>query len=104
MSGALFATERAVAIETASFGLSRVSGTRLEVPVRAGETTRSAVRVWNKTDGEITVDLRVQAATARSEDDVRLGGDPEPPTWVRLSAVSVVLAPQAQRDVTFQVD
>jgi hypothetical protein len=104
--GLLFATwwpaQSASAIETSSFGLGPAgpsSRTALHEDVRPGHHTDDAVRVWNKTDKPVVVNLAVQGATIDKAGQVSLGGNAGAARWVRLSTAKVTLAPHASVEV-----
>ncbi len=96
------------AIETTSFGIEPVDrdpskGAGVPVDLRAGETTEVALRVWNKTDADLTLQLRAAAATVEESGTPRLGGDPAPAEWIRLRDTTIVLRPGERRVVTVDV-
>lgn len=95
------------AIETATFGLDvveRSDDSRLHVPVRAGETTTGQLRVWNKSQAPLTLQVRVVPAQMDDAGTVSLGGDGEGVAWVSVDPDRVELAPSAERVVTVRVE
>jgi hypothetical protein len=94
------------AIETSSYGLDVVQRTddgRLHVAVKAGETTTGQVRVWNKEQQPITLQLSVAPAQVDKGGTVSLGGDGEGVDWVTLSPARVELAAGADQVVAVRV-
>lgn len=77
-------TAPAAAIQTSEFGIESAEGKRLEVEVRAGRTSSTSVRVWNRTDGPIELTLDLSPATVESDGTAGLEGDPEPLSWAEL--------------------
>ena len=95
------------AIETATFGLDvveRSDDSRLHVPVRAGETTTGRLRVWNKSQAPLTLQVGVVPAQVDEAGTVSLGGDGEGVGWVSVDPDRVELAPAAEQVVTVRVE
>lgn len=95
------------AIETEAFGIEPaepVSGSRLPVEVRAGETTSTAVALRNKTGDELTLVLRAAPAHVGPDGTPVLGGDPAPAEWVRIEHDVVRLEAGARQVVTIDVE
>lgn len=97
------------AIETTTFGIEPLDrdvsqGAGVPVDLRAGETTEVALRVWNKTDADLTLQLRAAAATLDPSGTPRLGGDAAPTGWIQLSEPLVTLGPGERRVVGVDVD
>lgn len=101
------ATTAASAIETATFGIDaangRTQGGKLEVALRAGRTTEGSVRVWNKTDTPITLQLSVAPVQVDAAGAPSLGGDPTPTTWVDIDGDTVALDSREEKVVRFEV-
>lgn len=97
----------AQAIETETFGIEPVeretAGTGVPVDLYPGETTDVALRVWNKTDGPLALELRAAPATLDAAGTPRLGGDPEPVGWIRVRDAVVTLGAGERRVVTVDV-
>jgi hypothetical protein len=94
------------AIETTSFGLDVAEPTddgRLHLELRAGETTTGAVKVWNKTDAPIALQLTVVAAQIAEDGTVSLGGDDAAVGWVDLEPARVELPAGGERLVAVEV-
>jgi hypothetical protein len=95
------------AIETTSYGLDVVERTpdgRLHLELEAGKRTTGQVRVWNKQQQPLTLQLSVAPARIGKDGTVSLGGDGEGVDWVTLSPSRVELAPGADRVVEVRVD
>lgn len=96
----------AAAIETTTFGLDVVDPTadgRLHIPIKAGETSSGQLRLFNKTDGPLTIALSVSPAQVDGEGSASLGGDATAVAWVELSEVQVALAPREERTIDVRV-
>lgn len=97
------------AIETEVFGIEPArrdadAGTGVPVDLRAGEATEVALRIWNKTDGPLALELRAAPATLDAAGTPRLGGDPEPAGWIAVRDAVVTLGPGERRVVTVDVE
>jgi hypothetical protein len=94
------------AIETASYGLDVATtskDSRLHIDVRAGETTTGRVRVWNKSQQPLTLQLTVAPAQVTDGGAVALGGDGDGVDWVSLVPSQANLAPGAEQIVEVRV-
>lgn len=98
------------AIETKDLGLEPVrageQGGRqsLRVAITPGSKTKDAVRVWNKTDRPLTVELRATAAKTDADGSVALGGDAEAASWIDVADERLTLPPRGERVVRITVD
>lgn len=99
------------AIETSEFGIEAQSPVadaegrpRFVAEVRPGRTTSVGVRVWNKSDSAVTVELGVVPATVDPNGAASLEGDPEPVSWLSLAEEEVRLAPGEDRTVDVIVE
>ena len=95
------------AIETTSFGLDVAKPTpdgRLHLELRAGTSTSGQVKVWNKTDAPLTLQLSVAPAQVADDGTVSLGGDDDVVDWVDLETDRVELAAGQERLVEVEVD
>ncbi|HEX2849132.1 MAG TPA: hypothetical protein VHN98_01205 [Acidimicrobiales bacterium] len=95
------------AIETSSFGIDVASPTkdgRLHVEVRAGHTSTTTIRVWNK-DTAAPLTLRLSAVPARVDATgaASLGGDATAVKWVSFAVKEITLKPGERRDVEVRV-
>jgi hypothetical protein len=106
-AGVVLWTTPADAIETTTFGIDVVEAAddqRLHIPVRAGERSTAEVRVWNKQDTPLSLELSVAAARVDANGQASLGGDDEPVEWVSLEPATVELGPRAERKIEVRVD
>lgn len=95
------------AIETTSYGLDvaeRSDDGRLHLTLRAGESTTGRLRVWNKEQAPITLQLRVAPAQMDDDGTVSLGGDGDGVEWVELEPTRVELAAGTERIVEVRVE
>lgn len=99
------------AIETSEFGIEAQSPVtdsggrpRFVAEVAAGRATSVAVRVWNKSDGAVTVALTVVPATVSPDGPASLEGDTEPVRWVSLAEEEIHLAPGEDRTLDVLVE
>lgn len=104
----LLAPTPAGAIETEAFGIEPAQrgddvGTGVPVDLRAGEKTEVALRVWNKTERPLALELRAAPATLDAAGTPRLGGDPEPAGWITFRDTVVTLGAGERRVVTVDV-
>lgn len=103
----LTAPTPAGAIETEAFGIEPVEresdGAGVSVDLRAGDTTEVALRVWNKTEGPLALEMRAAPAGLDAAGTPRLGGDPEPAGWIEFRDEVVTLGPGERRLVTVAV-
>ena len=111
LSGAVLAiaagTVPVGAIETQSFGLDvaeRTEDGRLHLDLRAGESTTGTVKVWNKLDQPLALELDVVPAQLDDAGTVSLGGDGEGVDWVSLDPAEVRLAGGEERIVQVRVE
>jgi hypothetical protein len=95
------------AIETTSFGLDVAEPTddgRLHLELRAGETTTGQVKVWNKTEAPLVLQLSVAPARIAEDGTVSLGGDDAAVGWVDLEPARVELPAGGERVVEVKVE
>ncbi len=95
------------AIETSSFGIDVAKPTkdgRLHVEVRAGHTSTTAVRVWNKSaTAAITLRLSTVPAHVQANGAASLGGDATAVAWTHVPKATVTLAPGESRQVDVEI-
>lgn len=105
----LGAGRTAHAIETKDVGLEPVptgdDGGRqsLRVEIIPGREATDAVRVWNKTDRPLTVDLLATAAKKAGDGSVSLGGDAAPASWIDVEHGRITLPPKGERVIAITV-
>ena len=103
---ALWAAAPAQAIETKTFGMEpNPSDTRTSyrIEVRPGATTTEELRVWNKTDAALTLELSAISASVDAAGKVALGGASGVGSWFSFDPEQVQLAPKASEVVRFSV-
>jgi hypothetical protein len=94
------------AIETESFGLDVARPTqdgRLHIVLAAGKTTTGQVKVWNKTQAPLILELRIVGAQIDGSGRVALGGDGKGVDWVELDPDRVELDAGQERTVDVRV-
>lgn len=94
------------AIETESYGVDVAEPSddgRLHIPLRVDRTTSGKMRVWNKTDQPLTLNLSVVGAVLADDGRVTLGGDGKAAEWASVEPSRVDLAPKATASVTVSV-
>lgn len=92
----------AAAIETTTFGIDVAEPTpdrRLHIPLRVDRSSTRTMRVWNKADRAITLNLSVAGAELGDGGAVSLGGDGKAAAWVRVEPSRVDLAVGASAEV-----
>ena len=104
---ALAAASPAAAIETGEFGIEPVARgaprQSFHEQLRAGRTTRDAVRVFNKANHPVTVRLWAEQASIDADGQVRLGGVGGAANWIKIPTSVVELGPKSERSVPFEV-
>lgn len=90
-------------IETESYGIDVAEPTadgRLHIPLRLDRTSSKAMRVWNKTDAPLTLNLTVVGAELADDGGVSIGGDGRAAEWASVEPARIDLGPQASAQVT----
>ena len=92
------------AIETREFALDPGDGSDggVEIDVDGRGGGQGSIRLTNKLDESLVLTLDAVPATAEPGGRVRLGGEPEPPSWLQVPG-RVVLQPREQRTLPIRV-
>jgi len=91
------------AIETTRFGIEPARGDQLDVDLRPGHTTSSAIVVWNRRDEPLTLELHLSPATVNADGTVDLAGPDAPVRWSSVRPRRVTLAAGQRREVSLTV-
>jgi hypothetical protein len=106
----LLTTAPAHALETRTFGLEPAREARVEPgterlvvqPDRGGDA-RTTVRLHNRTDDPVTLQLTAEAARVNDDGGAELGGDGRAAGWISFSDERVELAARADTTVEVRV-
>jgi hypothetical protein len=99
-------SSRARAIETEEFGIDVVAGTpdrRLHIPIKAGQTSKAELRVWNKGQSPLRLEITAVPARVDAGGSVALGGDDEAAKWVKVDPSSVELPAGVEQRIDVRV-
>lgn len=94
------------AIETATFGIDVATPTpdgRLHIPITAGSSNRAELRVFNKSDAPLALQLSVAPAIVDETGSSSVGGDDEAAGWAAVEPSRVDLGPGEERRVAVVV-
>jgi hypothetical protein len=106
----LLLTAPAHALETRSFGLEPAREARVEPgterlvvePDRGGEAT-TTIRLWNRADDPVTLQLSAEAAKVNDDGGAELGGDGRAAGWISFSDDRIELAAGGDETVEVRV-